>query len=44
DPRNNKISDESAVGKALFGKKAGKTVEIETPVGITKYKIVSISR
>lgn len=44
DPRNNKISDESAVGKALFGKKVGKTVEVETPVGTVKYKIVSISR
>lgn len=44
DPRNNKISDESAVGKALFGKKAGKTVEVETPLGIVKYKIVTISR
>lgn len=44
DPRNNKISDDSAVGRALFGKKVGKTVEVETPVGTMKYKIVSISR
>lgn len=44
DPRNNKISDESAVGKALFGKKVGKTAEVETPMGVVKYKIVSISR
>ncbi len=44
DPRNGKISDESAVGKALIGAKAGKTVHVETPAGIAKYKIVSISR
>ncbi len=44
DPRNNKISDESAVGKALFGKKAGKTVEVETLTGnVVKYKILSVS-
>lgn len=44
DPRNGKISDESAVGKALLGAKVGKTVQVETPAGIAKYKIVTISR
>lgn len=44
DPRNGKISDESAVGKALIGAKVGQTVEVETPAGISKYKIVTISR
>ena len=44
DPRNNKISDESAVGKALFGQAVGKTVKVETNFGEMKYKIVSISR
>ncbi len=44
DPRNGKISDESAVGKALIGAKVGKTVQVETPAGITKYKIVTIFR
>ncbi len=44
DPRNNKISDESAVGKALFGQKAGETVPVETVSGFINYKIVSISR
>ncbi len=43
DPRNNKISDESAVGKALFGQKVGKTVEVDTPAGTVSYRIVSIS-
>lgn len=44
DPRNGKISDESAVGKALLGAKVGKTVQVETPAGLAKYKIVTISR
>lgn len=44
DPRNGKISDESAVGQALIGQKKGKAVEVETPAGIAKYKVVSISR
>ena len=43
DPRNGKISDESAVGKALIGAKVGQTVEVETPAGISKYHIVTIS-
>ncbi len=44
DPRNGKISDESAVGKALLGAKVGKTVTVETPGGVSKYKIVTITR
>jgi transcription elongation factor GreA len=44
NPREGKISDESAVGKALMGKKVGKSVEVETPAGVTKYKIISITR
>lgn len=44
DPRNGKISDESAVGKALIGAKVGQTVEVESPAGVSKYKVVTISR
>ena len=44
DPRNGKISDESAVGKALIGAKVGDVIEVETPAGISKYHIVTISR
>ena len=44
DPRNGKISDESAVGKALIGAKVGQTVEVETPAGVSQYQIVTISR
>lgn len=43
DPRNGKISDESAVGKALIGHKSGQTVQVETPAGMSKYKIVTIA-
>ena len=40
----NKISNESPVGKALIGKKKGEEVEVETPDGIVKYKVVAIKR
>ena len=40
----NKISNESPVGRALIGKKKGEEVEVETPGGVMKYKILSIQR
>lgn len=40
----NKISNESPVGKALIGHKKGEDVDIETPGGVVKYKIVDIKR
>ncbi len=42
NPDDKKISNESPVGKAILGKKAGSTVEVTTPGGITKYKILAI--
>lgn len=42
DPYELKISNESPVGKALLGHKAGETVEVQIPDGITKYKILEI--
>ncbi len=42
DPIAGKISDESPVGAGLLGKKVGEEVEIETPGGLTKYKILEI--
>ncbi len=42
DPANGKISDQSPIGKALLGKKAGESVEITTPKGKTKYTIEKI--
>lgn len=40
----NKISNESPVGKALMGRKKGEDIEVETPGGVVKYKIMSIKR
>lgn len=42
DPTNNRISFESPVGKAIIGKKTGDVVEVNVPVGVVKYKIVSV--
>lgn len=42
DPSNKKISDESPIGQALLGKKAGEEFEYEAPVGKIIYKIVKI--
>ncbi len=39
-----KISNESPVGKALLGHKAGDTVKVETKAGILKYKVLEISK
>ena len=40
----NKISNESPVGHALLGRKAGETVEVETQAGTIQYKILEIQR
>ena len=42
DSRAKKISYESPIGKALMGLEAGTGVDIETPGGIIKYKIVKV--
>lgn len=44
DPAKGYISDESPVGKALLGKKAGEVVKAETPDGEIDFKIVAISK
>jgi transcription elongation factor GreA len=44
NPLEGRISDESAVGKALIGHMAGETVEVEVPAGIVKYEILTISK
>ena len=40
----NKISNESPLGKALLGAKKGSTVEVDAPAGKIKYKILSIKK
>lgn len=44
DLADNKLSNDSPVGKALIGKKKNDVVEVETPGGVIKYKILSITR
>ncbi len=41
-PEEGKISDESPLGRALLEKRAGDLVEVDTPSGRKKYKIVMI--
>ena len=42
NPKENKISNESLVGKALLGKKVGENFKVSTPAGEMNYEIVSI--
>ncbi|MBB6637916.1 transcription elongation factor GreA [Cohnella thailandensis] len=44
DPLQNKISNESPVGKTIIGKKKGTVVEVNVPAGIIQYKIVDIKK
>ena len=44
DPMNNRISNESPVGRALLGHKAGEIIDVEVPAGIIQLEIVSISK
>ena len=44
NPIENKISDESPIGKALLGHRAGDAVEVETPGGIIELEIREISK
>ena len=39
-----KISLESPVGKALFGKRKDDEIEVEVPDGVNKYKILDIKK
>lgn len=41
-PAEMKISNESPLGKGFIGKKKGDEVEIETPGGKVKYKIIDV--
>ena len=42
NPAENKLSNESPVGKAIMGKKKGEVVEVTAPRGAIKFKIVEI--
>lgn len=43
-PFEGKISNESPIGKAMLGHTVGDIVEVNVPAGLTKLKIMSISK
>ena len=42
NPPENKLSNESPVGKAIIGRKKGEIVEVAAPRGALKFKIIAI--
>jgi transcription elongation factor GreA len=42
NPREGKISHESPIGAALIGQKKGAVIQVDTPGGVTKFKIRQI--
>ena len=44
DLAQNRISNESPIGKALLGAKKNQIVDVNAPAGIIKYKIISITK
>lgn len=44
NPYEGKISNESPVGKALLGSKAGDVIDVLVPDGVLKYKVIRITR
>ena len=42
DPTSGKISNESPLGRALIGKGKNEEVDVTTPAGVQRYKILSI--
>ena len=44
DPLEKKISDQSPIGRALMGKKAGESVTVTAPAGELRFKVLEVSR
>ena len=44
DPMNFRISDDSPFGRAMVGKGVGEMVEVEAPVGILQFRIMSVEK
>ena len=42
DPRNGRISNESPIGRAIIGHRAGDEVAVETPNGVIHLRIIAI--
>ena len=43
-PQEGKISNESPLGRAFLGRKIGDEIDVKSPGGITKYKIIKIEK
>ncbi len=43
-PQEGKISNESPLGRAFLNHKIGDEIEVKTPGGVTKYKIIKIEK
>jgi len=43
NPRDGKISNESPIGKAILGRRAGEEAQVETPDGAFKVRIIKIN-
>lgn len=43
DPAQGFISNESPLGQAFIGRKKGDEIEVKTPSGVVKYKIIEVS-
>ena len=44
DPENFRISDQSPIGKALIGSRAGSKVTVNVPSGVVAFEVVDVSR
>lgn len=44
NPAENKISNESPVGRAIMGQRVGSVVTVDAPAGAIKFEIVEVSR
>ncbi|MBQ1704143.1 MAG: GreA/GreB family elongation factor, partial [Oscillospiraceae bacterium] len=44
NPLTGRISDDSPFGRGLFGHEAGEIVEVEAPMGVLKFEIISIEK
>ena len=44
DSINGKISNESPLGVALMGKRAGDVVVVDSPIGSIQYEVISVSK
>jgi transcription elongation factor GreA len=44
DPENDKISEDSPIGRGCIGKKVDDTFEVETPGGLRHFKVIEISK